>query len=267
MQLRLEMKALAYLGPGRKSLEDRPRPGLAAPTDAIVRMVKTTICGSDLHILKGDVPNCDPGRILGHEGIGVVEMIGPSATAFKPRDRVLISCIGICGKCAYCRRLMYSHCTFGGWILGNEIDGPKRNGFASPTPTAASIAYPKARTKTPWSCSATSCPPLSRAAWSTQGPAGQHRRDRRGGSNRTRGVAHLPVLLVGASHRDRSRRRVGDVNVSKSTLRTSTLTWTAPTCEPTAWPSEVINGRLERFEIENNVHRCASRAGWTDGMG
>jgi alcohol dehydrogenase len=117
------MKALVYLGPGSKALENRPRPALSAPTDAIVKMAKTTICGSDLHILKGDVPTCQPGRILGHEGIGVVDSIGPNVTAFKPGDRVLISCISTCGRCAYCRRLMYSHCTTGGWILGNEIDG------------------------------------------------------------------------------------------------------------------------------------------------
>jgi alcohol dehydrogenase len=117
------MKALVYQGPGTKVLEDRPRPALVAPTDAIVRITKTTICGSDLHILKGDVPSCHPGRILGHEGVGVVEKVGPSVTGFKPGDRVLISCISTCGKCAYCRRLMFSHCTSGGWILGNEIDG------------------------------------------------------------------------------------------------------------------------------------------------
>ena len=117
------MKALVYLGPGSKALENRPRPELSAPTDAIVKLAKTTICGSDLHILKGDVPSCNPGRILGHEGIGVVESVGPGVRSFKPGDRVLISCISTCGKCAYCRRLMYSHCTTGGWILGNEIDG------------------------------------------------------------------------------------------------------------------------------------------------
>jgi alcohol dehydrogenase len=117
------MKALVYGGAGSRVLEDRPKPGLVAPTDAIVRIVKTTICGSDLHILKGDVPSCRPGRILGHEGIGVVESAGPGVTTFSRGDRVLISCISTCGKCAYCRRLMYSHCASGGWILGNEIDG------------------------------------------------------------------------------------------------------------------------------------------------
>ncbi len=117
------MKALVYRGPGKKALEDHPRPGITAPGDAIVKITKTTICGTDLHILKGDVPTCQPGRILGHEGVGVVEAVGPAVTAFKPGDRVLISCITACGKCEYCRRGMYSHCSTGGWILGNEIDG------------------------------------------------------------------------------------------------------------------------------------------------
>jgi alcohol dehydrogenase len=82
-----------------------------------------TICGTDLHILKGDVPTCEPGRILGHEGVGIIEKVGPAVTAFKPGDRVLISCITACGKCPACRKLMYSHCTTGGWILGNKIEG------------------------------------------------------------------------------------------------------------------------------------------------
>jgi alcohol dehydrogenase len=117
------MKALVYLGPGKKALEDRPRPEVDAPSDAIVRITKTTICGTDLHILKGDVPTCQPGRVLGHEGVGVIDKVGPAVTAFKPGDRVLVSCITACGKCEYCRRGMCSHCTTGGWILGNEIDG------------------------------------------------------------------------------------------------------------------------------------------------
>jgi len=117
------MKALAYLGPGKKVLEERPKPSIAAATDAIVRVTRTTICGTDLHILKGDVPSCTPGRILGHEGVGVVESVGTAVTSFKPGNTVLISCISSCGKCVYCRKLMYSHCTTGGWILGNKIDG------------------------------------------------------------------------------------------------------------------------------------------------
>ncbi len=98
-------------------------PEIKAATDAIVRMSTTTICGTDLHILKGDVPSCAPGRILGHEGVGVVDSVGAGVTVFRPGDHVLVSCISACGRCEYCRRGMYSHCTTGGWILGNEIDG------------------------------------------------------------------------------------------------------------------------------------------------
>ncbi|MEA3125622.1 MAG: alcohol dehydrogenase [Caballeronia sp.] len=117
------MKALVYHGPGGKSLDDRPMPKLLSATDAIVKVTRTTICGTDLHILKGDVPTCEPGRILGHEGVGVIEAVGAAVSTFKAGDHVLISCITSCGKCDYCRRGMYSHCTTGGWILGNKIDG------------------------------------------------------------------------------------------------------------------------------------------------
>lgn len=117
------MKALVYQGPGQKALEERPKPTISNRTDAIVKVTKTTICGTDLHILKGDVATCEPGRILGHEGVGVVEEAGPGVATFKAGDRVLISCITACGRCDYCRKGMYSHCTTGGWILGNSIDG------------------------------------------------------------------------------------------------------------------------------------------------
>src|ERR1700677_1319089 len=134
------MKAFVYLGPEKKAVEERPKPEITAPTDAIVRITKTTICGTDLHILKGDVPSCQPGRILGHEGVGVIEKAGSGVTVFKTGDRVLISCISCCGKCSYCRKLMYSHCTTGGWILGNTIDGTQAE-FVR-TPYADTSLYP-----------------------------------------------------------------------------------------------------------------------------
>lgn len=134
------MKALVYQGPGKKSLDERPKPGIIAPTDAIVRVTRTTICGTDLHILKGDLPGCPPGRILGHEGVGVVDQVGPAVATFKPGDRVLISCVSSCGKCIYCRKLMFSHCVTGGWILGNTIDGTQAE-FVR-TPHADSSLYP-----------------------------------------------------------------------------------------------------------------------------
>src|SRR5450432_4066745 len=137
------MKALVYLGPGKKALEERPKPEITVPTDAIVKITKTTICGTDLHILKGDVPTCQPGRILGHEGVGIVDKIGPAVTAFKPGDRVLISRITACGKCEYCRRGMYSHGTTGGWILGNEIDGTQAEYVRIPHADTSLYPIPK----------------------------------------------------------------------------------------------------------------------------
>lgn len=117
------MKALVYKGQGEKVLEEHPKPVIKHLDDAIVRITRTTICGTDLHILKGDVPTCEPGRILGHEGVGIIEEIGSGVTDFKCGDHVLISCITSCGKCEYCKKQEYSHCTTGGWILGHRIDG------------------------------------------------------------------------------------------------------------------------------------------------
>ncbi len=117
------MKALVYVGPGQKTWDAVPVPTISQPTDAIIRIVKTTICGTDLHILKGDVPAVTSGRILGHEGVGIVEETGNAVSNFKKGDRVLISCITSCGKCEYCKKQMYSHCEDGGWILGHLIDG------------------------------------------------------------------------------------------------------------------------------------------------
>ena len=117
------MKALLYKGPGDIAWEEKAKPEITAPTDAIIRILKTTICGTDLHILKGDLPEITPGRVLGHEGVGIIEETGTSVTNFKKGDHVLISCITSCGKCEYCRKSMYSHCLEGGWILGHLIDG------------------------------------------------------------------------------------------------------------------------------------------------
>lgn len=117
------MKALVYHGPGKKAWEDKPKPVILKPTDAIVKILKTTICGTDLHIMKGDVPEVTDGRIIGHEGVGIIEEAGSAVSSFKKGDHVLISCITSCGKCDYCKKGMYSHCTDGGWILGHLIDG------------------------------------------------------------------------------------------------------------------------------------------------
>ncbi len=117
------MKALVYHGPGNRKYEEKPKPTIQKTTDAIVKITKTTICGTDLHILKGDVPAVEDGTTLGHEGVGIIEEVGDGVSNFKKGDHVLISCITACGKCDNCKRQMYSHCEDGGWILGHMIDG------------------------------------------------------------------------------------------------------------------------------------------------
>jgi len=118
------MKAAVYTGPGRPSWGDVPAPSVIDPTDAVVRVDAVTICGTDLHILKGDVPTVDHGRILGHEAVGTIEQVGSSVTRRHVGDRVLVSCISSCGSCRYCRLGQYGQCLGGGgWILGHRIDG------------------------------------------------------------------------------------------------------------------------------------------------
>jgi alcohol dehydrogenase len=117
------MKALVYHGPGKCAWEDKPRPTIRHQGDAVVRITTSTICGTDLHILKGDLPVVTDGRILGHEGIGVVEQVGTGVSEFHIGDKVIISCVTGCLKCDFCRRGMYSHCRHGGWILGHTLDG------------------------------------------------------------------------------------------------------------------------------------------------
>ena len=118
------MKALVYHGPGQRSWETVPDPKLQDPTDVIVRIDTSTICGTDLHILKGDVPTVEPGRILGHEAVGTIVEIGDAVTTLETGDRVLVSCITSCGRCRFCKEGRYGLCTGGGgWIFGHLIDG------------------------------------------------------------------------------------------------------------------------------------------------
>ena len=137
------MKALVYLGPGKRSWEDKPKPRLQETTDALIKVERTTICGTDLHILKGDVPAVTDGRILGHEGVGVVEEVGTGVSNFKKGDRVLISCITSCGKCDACKKGMYSHCAKGGWILGHLIDGTQAEYVRTPHADNSLYLVPK----------------------------------------------------------------------------------------------------------------------------
>ncbi|WAX57633.1 zinc-dependent alcohol dehydrogenase family protein [Jatrophihabitans cynanchi] len=127
------MKALVYNGPGRHAWTDVPDPQLQDPGDAIVRIDAVTICGTDLHILKGDVPETTAGRILGHEAVGTVESVGAGVQSVRAGDRVLVSCISPCGRCAYCRVGVYGQCrNGGGWILGHLVDGTQAQYVRAP---------------------------------------------------------------------------------------------------------------------------------------
>ena len=121
------MKALVYHGSRVPSFESRPKPEIIDGNDAIVRITTTTICGTDLHILKGDVPSVTDGRILGHEGVGTVEETGLGVSGFHKGDKVLIANITSCGRCSFCKKAMYSHCKNGGWLLGNKMMVHRQN--------------------------------------------------------------------------------------------------------------------------------------------
>ena len=138
------MKALVYHGPGDIRLDEKEKPTVKDSTDAVVKVLKTTICGTDLHIVKGDLPSVTKGRILGHEGVGIVEAIGANVMNFKVGDHVVISCISSCGRCANCKKGMYSHCeNGGGWILGNLIDGTQAEYVRIPFADNSLYSVPK----------------------------------------------------------------------------------------------------------------------------
>ncbi len=138
------MKALVYHGPGTKAWEEVPDPTLQATTDVIVRVDTTTICGSDLHILKGDTPEVTDGRILGHEAVGTVETVGSAVTTLAVGDRVLVSCISACGTCRFCREGRYGQCLGGGgWILGHLIDGTQAEYVRVPFADTSMYLVPK----------------------------------------------------------------------------------------------------------------------------
>ena len=137
------MKALVYHGPGKRAWEDKPRPAIQEPGDAIVRITTSTICGTDLHILKGDLQSVTDGRILGHEGIGVIEEVGAGVSEFHVGDKVIISCVTACLKCDFCKRGMYSHCRHGGWILGNTLDGTQAEYVRIPQADGSLYIFPR----------------------------------------------------------------------------------------------------------------------------
>ncbi|KAL4896833.1 chaperonin 10-like protein [Aspergillus ambiguus] len=137
------MKALVYAGTNTLTIQERPKPSIIAPTDAVVRMLYASICGSDLHIIKGDVPSISPGRVLGHEGVGIVDSLGSAVQGFSKGDRVLVACMTSCGSCRFCRRGISAHCQTGGWTLGNKTDGTQAEYVRVPHAMLSMYKLPK----------------------------------------------------------------------------------------------------------------------------
>lgn len=143
------MKALVYQGPGRKAWQEVPAPRIQHPTDVIVRIDTTTICGTDLHILKGDVPAVASGRVLGHEGVGTITEVGSAVTALAVGDNVIISCIKSCGRCSFCKQGIFAHCLGDegavglGWVLGHLIDGTQAEFVRVPYAETSVYKVPK----------------------------------------------------------------------------------------------------------------------------
>jgi alcohol dehydrogenase len=137
------MRALVYHGPGQKAWEEVPEPEITDDSDVIVRVDATTICGTDLHILAGDVPEVCPGRILGHEAVGTVVEAGDGVHTLATGDRVLVSCISACGTCRFCREGRYGQCLCGGgWTLGRTIDGTQAEYVRIPFPDTSTFRIP-----------------------------------------------------------------------------------------------------------------------------
>ena len=201
------MKALVYHGPGRRAWEDKPRPCVEKATDAVVRVTTTTICGTDLHILKGDVPTVTDGRILGHEGVGIVEEVGPGVTRVKKGDKVLISCITSCGTCPFCKKGMYSHCEDGGWILGHLIDGTQAEYVRIPHANTSLYVLPAVRGRSGHGDAQRHLPHRLRVRRHQRtGQARGHRGHRGRGADRPGRAADRAVLLTERDRDDRPRR-------------------------------------------------------------
>ena len=203
------MKALVYHGPGSKAWEEVPNPQIIDNTDAIVRVDCTTICGSDLHILKGDVPEVTEGRILGHEAVGTVESVGSAVTTVAPGDRVLVSCISACGRCRYCREGRYGQCLGGGgWILGHLIDGTQAEFVRVPFADTSTYKVPQGAERRGDPHVGRHPPDRLRGGRPQRTrPTGRHGCRGRCRPDRALGHSRRPAVLAEPDHRHRPGRR------------------------------------------------------------
>ena len=190
------MKALVYHGPGRKAWEDVPDATIKDDTDAVVRVDTVTICGTDLHILKGDMPEVIDGRILGHEAVGTVESVGSGVKTVKEGDRVLVSCVSACGHCRFCREGRFGQCLGGGgWILGHMIDGTQAEYVRMPFADTSTYQVPAGVTDEEILMLADILPTgYEVGVLNGAGAARRHRRDRGRGADRPVGDHGRPAV-------------------------------------------------------------------------
>ena len=225
------MKALVYHGPGQRAWETVPDPTIIDPTDAIVRIDSSTICGTDLHILKGDVPETTPGTILGHEAVGTVVEVGAAVTTIAPGDRVLVSCITSCGRCRFCKEGHYGLCTGGGgWIFGHLIDGLQAEFARVPFADTSVYKVPEGLSDEQVLFLADILPDRLRGRGAQRSRrAGRHRRDRRRRPDRARRDHDREAAYARAgssrstSPTRGSRRRSSSAPMWRSTTATRTL--------------------------------------------
>ena len=202
----LTMKALVYHGPGKRAWEEKPRPVLKDADDAIVRITTTTICGTDLHILEGDVPRSPTAAFSGMRASASSRKSAPGCTPFSVGDKVLVSCITSCGRCDFCRKNMYSHCRNGGWILGNRIDGTQAEYIRIPHADTSLYLVPADADEEALVMLSDILPTgFECGVLNGQVNPRRYGGDRRRRSDRPGGSPDRAVLLAGGGHHDRPR--------------------------------------------------------------
>ena len=233
------MKALVYHGPGQRGWDTVDDPTIIDPTDIVVRIDTSTICGTDLHILKGDVPETTPGTVLGHEAVGTVQEIGASVTTVAPGDRVLLSCVSACGRCRFCKEGRYGQCLGGGgWIFGHTIDGLQAEYARVPFADNSVYKVPDELSDEQVLFLADILPTAYEVGvLNGMVTPGRRRGDRRRRADRARGDPHRAALHPGPDRGDRPRRqpareraRFGaDTTINNGREDALARSWSSPT--------------------------------------
>ena len=253
------MKALVYHGPGLRGWDSVADPTIIDPTDIVVRIDCSTICGTDLHILKGDVPETTPGTVLGHEAVGTVQEVGPSVTTVAVGDRVLLSCVSSCGRCRFCKEGRYGQCLGGGgWIFGHTIDGLQAEYARVPFADNSVYKVPEELERRAGPVPRRHPPHRLRGRGAQRdGHAGRHRGDRRRRADRPGGDPHREALHAGADRRDRPRRQP-----ARERARASAPTRRSTTAARTRWRRSWSSPTASAPTSRSRRSACRRRSSW-----